>query len=81
MLDGVVIDDTELLNDKLREWEDLYNFHRPHRAFGGQTPYIRPPIARSACTFRRPRFEPFPPHAVDARNLASTHGCRYGRSA
>ncbi len=30
MLEGVVIDDTELFNDKLQEWEDFYNFNRPH---------------------------------------------------
>jgi transposase InsO family protein len=41
MLDGVVIDDTELFNDKLREWEDFYNFSRPHGALDGQTPYER----------------------------------------
>jgi transposase InsO family protein len=29
MLEGVVIDDTGLFNDKLQEWEDFYNFHRP----------------------------------------------------
>ncbi|HET7929709.1 MAG TPA: hypothetical protein VFM40_09185, partial [Actinomycetota bacterium] len=23
------------------EWEDFYNFHRPHGALGGQTPYER----------------------------------------
>ena len=39
MLDGVVIDDTELFNDKLQEWEDFYNFDRPHGGLGGQTPY------------------------------------------
>jgi transposase InsO family protein len=39
MLDGVVIDSTELFNDKLAEWEHFYNFHRPHGALGGQTPY------------------------------------------
>ncbi|MFI7143199.1 hypothetical protein ACIBQ5_37580 [Streptomyces massasporeus] len=38
LLDGVVIDDAEVFNDKLREWEDYYNYHRPH---GGQTPYER----------------------------------------
>ncbi|MFJ9442310.1 integrase core domain-containing protein [Kitasatospora sp. NPDC101235] len=42
MLAGVVIDDTGALNDKLREWEDYYNFHRPHGALDGQTPYERP---------------------------------------
>src|SRR5437588_411246 len=41
MLDGVVIDDTELFNDKLQEWENFYNFDRPHGSLGGQTPYER----------------------------------------
>ena len=41
MLEGVVIDDTELFNDKLQEWESFYNFNRPHGALGGQTPYER----------------------------------------
>ena len=41
MLDGVVIDDTALFNDKLEEWETFYNFHRPHGSLGGQTPYER----------------------------------------
>jgi transposase InsO family protein len=41
MLDGVVIDDTELFNDKLAEWERFYNFDRPHGGLGGQTPYER----------------------------------------
>jgi transposase InsO family protein len=35
MVEGVVIDDTELFNDKLREWEDSYNFNRPHGALDG----------------------------------------------
>ena len=41
LLDGVVIDDTGLFADKLQEWEDFYNFHRPHGGLGGQTPYER----------------------------------------
>jgi transposase InsO family protein len=41
MLDGVVIDDTELFNDKLQAWEHFYNFDRPHGSLGGQTPYER----------------------------------------
>jgi len=41
MLDGVVIDDTELFNDKLQEWEDFYNLNRPHGGLDGQTPYER----------------------------------------
>ncbi|MGH8983562.1 MAG: IS481 family transposase [Acidimicrobiia bacterium] len=40
-LAGVVIDDTNLFNDKLQEWEDFYNFHRPHGGLDGQTPYER----------------------------------------
>ncbi|MFI6808086.1 integrase core domain-containing protein [Streptomyces luteogriseus] len=35
------IDDAEVFNDKLREWEDYYNYHRPHGGLGGQTPYER----------------------------------------
>jgi transposase InsO family protein len=34
-------DDIHLFNDKLKEWEDYYNYHRPHGALGGQTPYER----------------------------------------
>ena len=41
LLEGVVIDDTKLFNDKLQEWEDFYNYHRPHGSLGGQTPYER----------------------------------------
>jgi transposase InsO family protein len=41
LLDGVMIDDTKLFNDKLREWEDFYNYHRPHGSLDGQTPYER----------------------------------------
>jgi transposase InsO family protein len=41
MLDGVVVDDTNLFNTKLQEWEHFYNFERPHRTLGGQTPYER----------------------------------------
>ena len=41
ILDGVVVDDAGLFNEKLQEWEDFYNFHRPHGGLGGQTPYER----------------------------------------
>ena len=34
-------DDIHLFNQKLREWEDYYNYHRPHGALSGQTPYER----------------------------------------
>ena len=36
-----ISDDIHLFNDKLREWEDYYNYHRPHGALRGQTPYER----------------------------------------
>ncbi len=38
--DGVS-DDIHLLNQKLRESEDYYNYHRPHGALQGQTPFER----------------------------------------
>lgn len=38
---GGVTDDIHLFNTKLREWEDYYNYHRPHGALDGQTPYER----------------------------------------
>ena len=38
--DGVS-DDIHLFNEKLREWEDSYNYHRPHGAIQGQTPFER----------------------------------------
>jgi hypothetical protein len=42
-LKGVVIHDTQLFNDKLQEWQDYYNYHRPHGSLGGQVPYERLP--------------------------------------
>jgi len=41
MLQGIVVDDTRVLNLKLEEWERFYNFDRPHGSLGGQTPYER----------------------------------------
>ena len=41
LLDGVVVDDGKVFTTKLQEWEDFYNFERPHGALGGQTPYER----------------------------------------
>ena len=53
LLDGVLIDDTKVFNDKLREWEDYYNYHRPHGGLGGQTPYER--LRQKTQTQARPR--------------------------
>ncbi|MBA3575855.1 MAG: IS481 family transposase [Pseudonocardiales bacterium] len=41
LLEGVVIDESGLFNERLQEWEDFYNFDRPHGGLGGQTPYER----------------------------------------
>jgi transposase InsO family protein len=41
MLKGVVIDNSQLFNAKLQEWEDFYNYYRPHASLNGQTPYER----------------------------------------
>jgi transposase InsO family protein len=41
LLQGVVIDESGLFDERLREWEDHYNFTRPHGGLGGQTPYER----------------------------------------
>ena len=41
MLDGVVIDDTKLFDEKLQEWENFYNYNRAHAVLGGRTPYER----------------------------------------
>jgi transposase InsO family protein len=36
---GGITDDIHLFNEKLREWENYYNYDRPHGALDGQTPY------------------------------------------
>ena len=41
LLDGVVIEDVGGFNSKVQEWENYYNYHRPHGALGGQSPYER----------------------------------------
>lgn len=41
LLEGEVIDDANLFAERLQEWEDHYNYDRPHGALAGQTPYER----------------------------------------
>ncbi|MDV9171993.1 integrase core domain-containing protein [Streptomyces sp. W16] len=41
LLEGIIIDDAEVFNDKLREWKDYCDYRRPHGGLGGQTPYER----------------------------------------
>ena len=38
---GEINTDICLYNKKLKEWEDYYNYDRPHGALNGQTPYER----------------------------------------
>lgn len=38
---GLSYTSTEELSAKLKQWQDYYNYHRPHWALGGQTPYER----------------------------------------
>jgi len=40
-LDGVVIDSAQVFNERLAEWEQFYNYARPHGSLNGQTPYER----------------------------------------
>jgi len=39
MLKGVVIDNANLFNQKLKEWESFYNYQRPHGSLNGKTPF------------------------------------------
>ncbi|MGX7727908.1 transposase [Rhodococcus sp. 2H158] len=41
LLEGEVIDDVHLFAEHLQQWEDHYNYNRPHRARAGQTSYER----------------------------------------
>ncbi|MBO0879866.1 MAG: IS481 family transposase [Mycobacterium sp.] len=41
LLDGAVIDDVNIFNARLKEWQDYYNYDRPHGGLDGQTPYER----------------------------------------
>ncbi len=41
LLEGVVIHNVGGFNSKVQEWESYYNYHRPHGALGGQSPYER----------------------------------------
>ena len=38
LLDGLVIDDAKIFNNKLKEWEDYYNYHRPHGGLAARHP-------------------------------------------
>lgn len=50
--DGIT-DDIQLFNEKLREWDAYYNYHRPHGGLDGQTRtngcWPKPEPARQRC--------------------------------
>ncbi len=39
LLQGVVINDTGIFNEKLRKWENYYNYQRPHGGLNGKSPF------------------------------------------
>jgi transposase InsO family protein len=39
LLDGVVIDGVNIFSARLKDWQDYYNYHRPHSGFDDQTIY------------------------------------------
>jgi hypothetical protein len=47
-------DDIHLFNEKLREGEDYHDYHRPHGALDGQTPYERLLMKTGAEVLPRP---------------------------
>ena len=38
LLDGAVIDDAKVFNSKLPEWDNCYNYDRPHGGLGARHP-------------------------------------------
>ena len=41
LLDGAAIDDAKIFTHQFHEWQDDYNYDRPHCSLGGQTPCER----------------------------------------
>ena len=41
LLEGEVIEEARLFENRLQAWEDHYNDDRPHGGLAGQTPYER----------------------------------------
>jgi hypothetical protein len=72
-----ISDDIHLFNQKLREWEDYYNYHRPHGALEGQTPFERLiEKTRADVSQGYETLHPVVQHArgdIDAPETAQTH--------
>lgn len=41
LIKGVVIDNSELFNERLQDWENFYNFQRPHGSLSSRTSFER----------------------------------------
>ena len=41
LLEGVIVEDAGGFNTKVQEWENFYNYERPHSALARQSPYER----------------------------------------
>ena len=75
LLDGAVIDDARVSNNKLQEWEDYYNYDRPHGGLDGQTPYERLKQKTQALSGLCQLHTEIPPtRAPPARFERATHG-------
>lgn len=77
LLGGDAIDDARVINDKLRDWEDYYNYHRPHGGLDGQTPHERlcQKITDSGVTDQRQPYNGEAP-PVSSRRQRGTSVCR-----
>ena len=77
LLDGLVIDDAKIFNNKLREWEDYYNYHRPHGGLNGQTPYerLRQKTQTPAVTDVRQSYTPSPTKSSSTNGWARRQPC------
>ena len=74
IIDALSSEERRLFSEHLQEWENFYNFDRPHGGLGGQTPYesgpedrsrgvsghrpLHTPISRTGCAQRTPRSCP-----------------------
>ncbi len=70
LLDGAVIDESGLFSERLKEWEDHYDFRRPHGGLGGQTPYER--LRQKTGTAVRPVYVSCTPRALSRATASSS---------
>ena len=81
LLDGVIIDDTKIFNNKLQEWEDYYNYHRPRRRPRRPNPLRTtqtedPTTDPGVATVRQSHTETEPAPGLEPRNRPITSRIR-----